>query len=69
LLRKLYSTEDLEKAVAEYIDGIKMKVLVAKYPHIPRRTITDRAKRVKEGIQIQNTGPAPILSVEIKQLC
>ena len=65
--RKLYSTKDLENAVAEYNNGTKMKALLSKYPQLPRRTITDRAKRVREDKQLQKTGPAPVLSVDIEE--
>ena len=59
--RKFYSNKDLEKPVQEYMDGIKLKVLMVKFPHVPKRTITDRAKNKRRGTESENRTGANII--------
>ena len=50
---KICNSEDLENEVEDHVNSSKIKVLVAKCPHMPRRTITDRDKRKKKRNQFK----------------
>jgi hypothetical protein len=64
--RKLYDEKDLNKAVENYLNGMKMKQVLLLYPQVPERTIFDRAKKKKSSIQQQKPGPKPIPTVGIE---
>mmetsp|Transcript_29271 Transcript_29271/g.44918 ORF Transcript_29271/g.44918 Transcript_29271/m.44918 type:complete len:164 (+) Transcript_29271:31-522(+) len=60
--RKQYAEADLQNAIAEYSNGAKLKLVSELFPHVPKRTITRGAKRLKEGIAKKRPGPDPVLS-------
>ena len=67
LSRRLYTKEDLDSAVELYTLGRKLKDVCAMFPNIPRRTISERAKKAKDGTQIKKPGPKPILTKEMEE--
>ncbi|OQR94856.1 hypothetical protein ACHHYP_20037 [Achlya hypogyna] len=64
--KKRYNAEELEAAVRAYVAGTKLREVHQKYPHIPERTITNRANKLVNDVQLQKPGPAPVLSVPIE---
>jgi hypothetical protein len=51
--KKLYSEDDIKGAISDYINGTKLKNVIAKYPKIPRRTLTERARKVKQNAALK----------------
>ncbi|OQS00065.1 hypothetical protein THRCLA_06265 [Thraustotheca clavata] len=64
--KKRYNADELDAAVRSYVDGMKLREVHQRYPHIPERTITNRANKVINDIKLQKPGPAPVLSVPIE---
>jgi len=60
--KKRYDSEELQDAVTMHKTGVKMRNILAKYPHIPRRTIYDYINRDKNGLELRKPGPKPILT-------
>ena len=63
---KQYDAQDLTKAAVAHIHGEKMRVISARFPMIPIRTIYDRVKLIKADKLPQKPGPKPILTAEIE---
>ena len=66
VMKKQYDSEDLQKAMQEYMNGMKMKIIICRYPHVPKRTIFERAKKLKENVVVQKPGPCPLLTHEME---
>ncbi|KDO28405.1 hypothetical protein SPRG_20163 [Saprolegnia parasitica CBS 223.65] len=64
--KKRYSADELEAAVQAYVGGTKLREVHQKFPHIPERTITNRANKFVNDVKLQKPGPAPVLSVPIE---
>jgi hypothetical protein len=47
-------------------NGAKMRHILSKYPHIPRRTIYDYINRERNGSELQKPGPKPILTDNVE---
>ena len=60
--KKRYGSEELQDSVIMHKTGVKMRNILAKYPHIPKRTIYDYINRDKNGLELQKPGPKPILT-------
>ena len=57
----------MEEAVHVYTRGVLLKAVTDAYPSIPRRTITDRGKCIREIKDIKRPGPQPVLSEEVAE--
>jgi hypothetical protein len=64
--KKRYDRDELQDAVTLHKNGVKMRHISMKYPHIPRRTIYDYLNREKNGFDVQKPGPKPILTEDIE---
>ncbi len=63
---KQYSAEEIESAIRDYNNGMKLKHVLGKYDQIPRRTLTERTAKVKQKLDLKKPGPAPIIPLHIE---
>nr|CCA23996.1 PREDICTED: similar to ENSANGP00000028549 putative [Albugo laibachii Nc14] len=64
--RKVYSHDDLAKAVTARERGMSWDTVRELLPTIPERTIRRRATQQRSGMTTRRTGPSPVLSQEIE---
>nr|CCA21269.1 AlNc14C117G6554 [Albugo laibachii Nc14] len=64
--RKVYSQDDLAKAVSARERGMSWDTVRELLPLIPERTICPRAIQQRSAVTIRRTGPPPVLSQEIE---
>ena len=64
--QKCYIDDDPDLEIDEYCNGMKLKIVCDRFPHIPRRTITRGALRKRQNIAKMHPGPNPALSFEIE---
>jgi Tc5 transposase DNA-binding domain len=64
--KKCYDGKELQDAVTMHKNGVKMRHILTKYPHIPRRTIYDYINCKKNGLEVQKPGPKPILTEDME---
>nr|CCA22415.1 hypothetical protein BRAFLDRAFT_67089 [Albugo laibachii Nc14] len=64
--RKVYSQDDLAKAITARERGMSWDTVRELLPTIPERTIRRRATQQRSGMTTRRTGPPPVLSQEIE---
>ena len=62
---KHYSNDELDRAIDEYWNGVKLKILYDCFSHTPRRMITMGELRKRQKIDKKRPGSDPVLSFEI----
>ena len=64
--QKHYNDDEINRAIDEYCNGTKLKIVCDCFPHIPRRTISRGSFRNRHNIAKNRPVPDPVLSFEME---